>query len=218
MKREEIFRNTNKIYLGWQGYASDKLLRFATRYAGKRILDVGCSIGDYCLELSSRRFDCVGVDYNEEYVKEAKSRGVKAYVMDAYNLGFEDKSFDTVLLFEVLEHVEKPELALLEAKRLARRNILITTPNFSEYERLASVKLTYYDVLTEDHVIFFTEEELLNLCKKVSSRCTVIKKEPIYMHRFLPLCLRKPISILYRTKLLKPVIYRRLYALVWLEG
>jgi ubiquinone/menaquinone biosynthesis C-methylase UbiE len=217
MRRNEIFRDTNTIYLGWDNYASKKLLRLAAKYAGKRILDVGCSIGDYCQKLKNSGFSCVGVDYNPKYIEKAREKGVEAYVMDAYNLSFEDKSFDTVLLFEILEHLENPELVLREAKRVAKKNILITTPNFSEFSRLASLKLTYYDVLEEDHVNFFTKEEIANLCNTISSKYMVWADEPIYMHRFLPWYIRKPISLLYTFKVFKPTFYRRLYAVIWIE-
>ena len=34
---------------------------------------------------------------------------------------FEDKSFDTVILFEILEHVSRPVEILKEAKRVAKK-------------------------------------------------------------------------------------------------
>ena len=217
MKREEIFRDTNAIYLNWKNYASSKLLEFATKFAGNRILDVGCSVGEYSQKLNGCGFSCVGVDYTQKYVEKAKIAGIEAYVMDAYNLKFDDKSFDTVLMFEILEHLEKPELAIQEATRVAKKNILLTTPNFSEIRKLTDLKLTYFDVLEEDHVNFFTKEELTNLCGTVSSKYVVRKDEPIYIHTFFPWWIRKPISLLYKFGVLKPVLYRRLYAVIWIE-
>lgn len=216
MKRDEVFRNTNTIYLNWDNYASAKLLRFASEYAGKRILDVGCSIGDYCRRLKALGFVCIGVDRNPKYVEKAIAKKVEAYVMDAYHLGFEDDSFDTVLMFEILEHLEKPELALKEAKRVAKKNILITTPNFSKFHQLASLKLTYYDVLEKDHVNFFTREELKILLSKISQQHVVKEEEPIYVHALLPWYIRRPISLLHRLKFIKSPLHRRLYGVVWL--
>ena len=54
MQRKEIFRDTNSLYLAWNEYASTKFVEFARKYAGKMILDVGCSdapIGDVNVDI-----------------------------------------------------------------------------------------------------------------------------------------------------------------------
>lgn len=48
---------------------------------------------------------------------------------DGEALPFQDDAFDTVLLMEVLEHVEDPNRLLREALRVTRNRIVITTPN-----------------------------------------------------------------------------------------
>lgn len=50
-------------------------------------------------------------------------------VGDGEALPFMDGSFDTVLLAEVLEHVEEPRRLLREALRVARGRVVLTTPN-----------------------------------------------------------------------------------------
>lgn len=50
------------------------------------------------------------------------------YQMDAHNLQFQDKSFDIVVLGEILEHADDPVQVLKEAKRVGKR-ILITVPD-----------------------------------------------------------------------------------------
>ncbi|MBU4185208.1 MAG: class I SAM-dependent methyltransferase [Proteobacteria bacterium] len=217
MQRNEIFRDTNSLYLGWDEYASSELLEFGSRYSGKMVLDVGCSIGEYSREMSVRGFNCVGVDYNPKYIEKAKAKGVEAYVMDACHLDFKDKSFDSILMFEILEHLGDPLSALQEAGRVAKKSIMLTVPNFSKFHELNNCKLTYGDVLEEDHVNFFTKEELKALLNKISKHNIVMEREPIYMHRLLPWYIRKPISLLYNLKLLKPSLYRRFYAVIWLE-
>lgn len=180
-------------------------------------MGIGCSIGDYSQKLNSLGFNCVGVDYNPKYIEKARTKGVEAYVMDAYHLDFEESSFDTVLMFEILEHLEKPKLALQEAKRVAKKNILITTPSFSKFQRLAGLKLTYYDVLEVDHINFFTKEEMASLCNEISPKYTVSEDEPIYIHTLLPWYVAKPISLLYKLRIIQPTLYRRLYGVIWLE-
>ena len=49
-------------------------------------------------------------------------------VADAHHLPFQQHSFDTVILGDVLEHVLKPHQVLAEARRVVRRRVIITVP------------------------------------------------------------------------------------------
>lgn len=51
---------------------------------------------------------------------------------DAHHLPFKDKSFDTVCLAEILEHVRDPVRVLSEARRVGKL-VLITVPNEWEW-------------------------------------------------------------------------------------
>ena len=52
IKKEEIFRDSKNWYLNKVGYVSSQLINFSVRYAGKRILDIGCATGEYCRNLT----------------------------------------------------------------------------------------------------------------------------------------------------------------------
>src|SRR5688572_1899957 len=110
-------------------------VRFAARHAGERVLDLGCGYGAYSLALQSEGRQCVGCDINIEYLKAAASAGLPVVAAQG-SLPFPDKSFDTVLLFEVIEHVPQIEALLGEAFRLARKNVLVTVPNAEDLELL----------------------------------------------------------------------------------
>lgn len=121
MKKENIFRNTKNWSLTKSNYASHYLIKFAVSNSGSNILDVGCATGEYCQKLNKLGFKCAGVDVNLEYIANAKKNGIEAYVMNGKSLDFADNSFDTVLLFEVLEHVEYPDNILREVKRVVKK-------------------------------------------------------------------------------------------------
>ena len=133
MERNRIFRDTENYYLQIDESASILLINFTKEEAGETILDVGCATGEYCHELNKLGYKCTGIDINPEYIKSADKRGIESYIMDAKNLDFPNNSFDTVLLFEVLEHVDDPSSILNEAKRVAKKNILITVPNLTNF-------------------------------------------------------------------------------------
>jgi SAM-dependent methyltransferase len=196
---------------------SKNLIIFCQQYAGRKILDFGCATGNYCLELRKLNFECVGVDINEEYIKIARQRNVTAYVVKD-TLPFEDKSFDTVIMFELLEHVQNPEQVLKESKRVALKNILITVPNCGEFEALKNYGMTYDHFLDLDHINFFTKQDMERLLSIHFKRFRVEEREPITLGKIgLPWWLRKPISLLSKLKFIKTDIHYRIYAVIDLE-
>jgi len=213
MKNNQIFRDTQDWYLYKEGYASPLLLDFAAQHAGKTILDLGCATGEYCLNLEKMGFECTGVDINPQYVEKARKNGVKAFLAPGEDLDFADNSFDTVLLFEVLEHVEKPQNILKEAKRVARKNVLITVPNCSQLSQLGQFNLTYEHLLEKDHVNFFTKTDLENLIAQNFHKFKVKEGDEIKLGAAgLPRPLMAIILGLYKIRIIKSDLYYRLYA------
>lgn len=219
LTKEKIYRDSKTWYEELKGgrLFSKNLINFCQQYAGKRILDFGCATGDYCLELKRLGFECVGIDINKEYIEIAQKKGVDAHFIKD-KLPFEDKSFDTVIMFELIEHVRNPDEILKEAKRVAKKNMLITVPNCGGFETLRNYRLTYEHFLELDHVNFFTDKELENLLSKHFRKFRVEQREPILLGKVgLPWWLKKPISLLYKLKFIKPDIHYRLYAVIDLE-
>jgi 2-polyprenyl-3-methyl-5-hydroxy-6-metoxy-1,4-benzoquinol methylase len=79
-------------------------VRFARKHAGTSILDLGCGYGAYSGALMKEGLKCVGCDLNLNYLKKAAQQGLPVVNVDT-TLPFADRSFDSVMLFEVVEHV-----------------------------------------------------------------------------------------------------------------
>jgi 2-polyprenyl-3-methyl-5-hydroxy-6-metoxy-1,4-benzoquinol methylase len=215
VKREEIFRNTEVLYLEIKGYVSYDLIKFVTENAGKRILDLGCATGEYSKKLTELGYNCVGVDINSKYVEMARKEGLESYVMSAENLNFPNDYFDSVLLFEVLEHVDDPYDVLKEAVRVTKKNILISVPNSTKFNELIGQGLTYEHMLESDHKNFFTKNELEDLLSKISNKFKVEEVVPLPLGVInLPLWLKYPILFLYKCKIIKSNIFYRLIGIV----
>jgi len=92
----------------------------------KEILDVGCASGWFLHELSkkipSAKF--YGVDIYKEGIDYAKKEypNINFYVSNAEKLRFEDSKFDLIINTEVIEHLENPEKAINEMKRVLKKN------------------------------------------------------------------------------------------------
>lgn len=105
---------------GWLGlmYRSMVLYPRLCRYLRGRVLDVGCGIGD----MLKFRAGTIGVDVNPFNVDICVSRGLTAKLMEIDVLPFPDGSFDSVLLDNVLEHIQLPDKLLAEIYRILSQN------------------------------------------------------------------------------------------------
>jgi len=144
---------------------SSKMMDLVLKYAGQKILDIGCGHGVSCMELNKRGYHCVGIEANEEYSKEA-GKYIEAYHMYAEKLDFPDKSFDTVIMFEVLEHLQDPEAALAEILRVTRKNLIVSVPNLGPLEILVEYNVIMHHFFEPTHLNFFTKSMLHRFLKQ----------------------------------------------------
>jgi 2-polyprenyl-3-methyl-5-hydroxy-6-metoxy-1,4-benzoquinol methylase len=147
-----------------QKHFSQKMLDLVQKHAGKRVLDIGCGHGVNCSELNKRGFQCIGIEINEQYVQEAQ-KYIEAYHMQAEKLVFPDKSFDTVIMLEVLEHLENPHAALEEVVRVTRKNLILSVPNLEPLETLVEFNVIMHHFFEPTHLNFFTRSMLKRFLK-----------------------------------------------------
>jgi SAM-dependent methyltransferase len=112
--------------------------RLAAQFAqGRRVLDVGSGEGyGTALLAASGAVDVTGIDLDEAAVAHARERyGLRFEQADAARLPFANGSFDLVICFETIEHLENDERAVLEMRRVLADEglLLISTPNREEY-------------------------------------------------------------------------------------
>lgn len=156
-----------------------------------------------------------GVEIDDKLVKEGKEQ-YPQYV-DALHLGdvtkplpFDDNSADIVLLVEVIEHIRTPDrvvTTLKECARIARRKVIMTTPNCSDEDLLKKHGLTYHHYRhaatdgmrfkserdkAHRHWIKFTVNNLTDLLARHFTDFIVVPKRPI--------------------AILKPTVYDKLWA------
>jgi SAM-dependent methyltransferase len=86
--------------------------------AGKKILDIGCSTGEYLERFSETS---VGLDFSEPNLAHCRKRGLTVQKADFNQpLPFPDRSFDAAFCSHVLEHVDSPLNLLREMNRVLK--------------------------------------------------------------------------------------------------
>lgn len=128
------------------------------KFAGKRVLDAGCGNGAYVRYLCHCGYDAYGFDLVKSEIRDE----VKScfFVANILYMPFKDNTFDTILAFEVLEHIEDVDLALAELYRVAKKNIIISVPDCQLDEKFASSGLVFSHWIDRTHRQTFTKESL----------------------------------------------------------
>lgn len=116
------------------------------------LLDVACGRGEWLRIVQKEKgLNVTGCDVFEKPM--ASGYEYKQGVIEA--LPFPDKSFDVVTCNHTIEHLRVPEKAILELKRVARKQLIIVTP-----------KQRYFYYTLDLHLNFFPlKEDLLRMMK-----------------------------------------------------
>jgi SAM-dependent methyltransferase len=96
-------------------------------YKGK-VLDIGCGNSPFKFLIDETKASYIGIDI--ENAENFDYNNPEKIIFDGENIPFEDKSFDSIILTEVLEHIEKPEKIIGEMHRVLKHGgeIIITVP------------------------------------------------------------------------------------------
>jgi ubiquinone/menaquinone biosynthesis C-methylase UbiE len=93
-------------------------------------LDVGCGTGEYLLFSKHYSHQVFGLDLSKRYLQRSKPHKISGLILgDVRALPFRDLAFDCTLCSEVIEHVKEQNTSILETLRIARKFVLLSTPN-----------------------------------------------------------------------------------------
>ncbi|MFH1422149.1 MAG: class I SAM-dependent methyltransferase [Planctomycetota bacterium] len=189
--------------------------------AGQSLLEVGCGEGKYIGFALSLGKEAVGIDISSAVVNKAsKEFGDFFLLADALNVPFADNSFDTVCLWDVLEHVTDDSIALQEAVRVAKKNVLISVPKEDAGSDF-SAGITYRTYTDSSHLRYYTKEKIENLMQKTGVKSFEIEEfdriRPMlaYGRAGVPRCLLSAFDrAVWLFCLRKSAMFRNFYVLV----
>lgn len=142
-----------------------------------KVLDVGCGAGFLSNHLAKKKHEVTGIDISQSSLDVAKQYdttcNAKYLYADAYQMPFEDASYDVVCAMDILEHVEEPERLIQEAGRVLKPGGLFFFHTFNRTWLSNLIVIKGVDWLVPNapknmHVyqLFITPKELRNLCHK----------------------------------------------------
>jgi 2-polyprenyl-3-methyl-5-hydroxy-6-metoxy-1,4-benzoquinol methylase len=147
----------------------DGILTLAGDLSGKHILDIGCA-GGVLGKILKDRFDCVvvGVDISTDSILSAKQVLDEAYVCDiteteGWPPQLSQRTFDVVIISEVLEHIFEPEQILRATRAWCRPDtkVIVTVPNILFWKNRLRILMGHFEyeergLMDRGHIHFFS--------------------------------------------------------------
>jgi SAM-dependent methyltransferase len=148
---------TGERFLPWineSALAYEHLHRYAyaaTLVKGKRVLDLACGEGYGSKMLAETASSVIGVDIDETIIDHAAAKYRNQALqficgsITAVPIS-EDHSFDAIVCFEAIEHIERHDALLCEVKRLLCPSgiFIVSTPNKALYHDAAQFQNPFH--------------------------------------------------------------------------
>ena len=195
----------NKQYyedgIGYKGYTTSILGRLAVNIANlyraltiriflnpKSVLDVGCATGLLVRYLRMLGVDAKGVDVSKYAISRADKKTRKYLKQaDILDLPYDDRSFDLVVTFNILEHIETDRLkeAIDECCRVSRKfclhkiftieNSWVRMFHGSDLSHISVFNKNWWEKLFKDNKYNIAKKYFLNLGEKMETIYLLLK-------------------------------------------
>lgn len=145
----------------------------------KKLLDIGCFTGiflDYLRKTENEKYKAYGIEPSKWAAEVCRSKGLyvkESFFLDEY---FKEEYFDTLTMFDVLEHANQPLDFLLKANKILKKNglLLITTPNIdSLFHKIFKRNFWFIEIM---HLFYFSPKTIKILLERAGFKVLIIRK------------------------------------------
>lgn len=148
----------------------------------EKLLDVGCGRGVYSIEFA-KHCSVYGIDSSDKLLHECKQNAydadidVSLVLADAQNIPFKDKTFDKIVMIEILEHIPNTHKTLKEISRILKDNgsLCISIPTCFTEQIFGRVHPDYFRY--SGHVKIIKDKEFINELLKADFSVYKIRRE-----------------------------------------
>jgi len=158
---DPLFIQQNKQRIKTFKRTLNKLINTYNLSANKSttILDVGCAGGAFPKAADELGFSVVGVEPSRWLSEQGRLRyGLDIRTGTINDNRFDDNSFDIVTLWDVIEHLTKPDEVMKEIQRILKDSglLIINYPDYSSF--VQRIMKTKWPFLLSVHLIYFTPD------------------------------------------------------------
>jgi SAM-dependent methyltransferase len=139
--------------------ALNELRRFAPR---GDLLEIGCAYGYFLLE-ASRHFRARGIEISPFAANEARRRGLNVSTGDILSTPLEKCSLDAVCLFDCIEHIADPGVALARIRGAMREKAVLALTTGDIGSLFARVCGKSWRLMTPPQHLFFYSRSTIRL-------------------------------------------------------
>jgi 2-polyprenyl-3-methyl-5-hydroxy-6-metoxy-1,4-benzoquinol methylase len=138
---QEKYRDPNPVVRMVLGRFFARVADAVRESAPSSILDAGCGEGELMRRgVLPQGIRVISLDLRPESLAHLRNHSTQRNLVcgSLASLPLPDKSVDTVMCLEVLEHLDKPAAALAELSRVARKSMILSVP-YEPYFRIGNV-------------------------------------------------------------------------------
>lgn len=166
--------------------AFDNRLPFIEKYIvdKKRILEIGSAAGDFLSILEKRGHKVTGVELSTHAALEAQRKySFSTFNGNIFEAAFPDNTFDAVVMYHVLEHVQDPLEVLKEIRRILADGgvVIIEVPHPNGIDALLSRKLRKSIFDYPHHRFGFPKRTLKSMLLAAGFKVRTIESSPSFL-------------------------------------
>ena len=161
----------------------------ATGLNNSRILEIGCGEGHFILQANEYHNHVVGIDFNQQAITRANSKGLNANLMCIHADGLDESLkdyalFDMVAAFHVLEHLDDLPgfIEFCVGKLKPNGYLVLATPSQKRCSLLFSTR-EWWD-RPPHHLTRWNERSFKEIAKMTNSNMTIISYQKIDTKKF----------------------------------